>query len=419
MVKNRSKVFPAPGRKWRGSKLLLTSLGVCLVFSTLGLDSSYGQRKTKDSDRTNETQVLSRGEKGEFKFKSFNRFIFNKLEEDQNGKIVIMENYQADIPRTVSLGYEYKSFYRVIDESTIQRPEITKEIEKPTYPEIVSPKQPDSTAPLMPPGRLDERLYSSIRGVEQMEFCDRVRRSLPTVSFRLCLHSPLQVTQALSVQNQKIFFTDIYGSLRTATQKRVLLLGGIHGDELTSVSSVFHWMPDIGRIAEQNLDWRIIPLMNPDGFFHETPSRTNANGVDLNRNMPTENWDSLALDYWRKFTRRSERKFPGHSPASEPESIWLMKEIDDYQPDLIITVHAPYNLVDYDAQDRSNAPRRLGILPGKQLGTFPGSLGRYAGEERGIPVITIELPHSSELPELKYVDAILEEMVDWVNRNVT
>lgn len=31
------------------------------------------------------------------------------------------------------------------------------------------------------------------------------------------------------------------------------------------------------------------------------------------------------------------------------------------------------------------------LLPWKRLGTFPGSLGRYLWDERGIPVLTIEL----------------------------
>ena len=95
-----------------------------------------------------------------------------------------------------------------------------------------------------------------------------------------------------------------------------------------------------------------------------------------------------------------------------------MQELERYRPDVIVSVHAPYNLVDYDAADRSNAPRRLGILKGKSLGTFPGSLGRYAGEERNIPVLTLELPHARKMPSAASTRKIWLDLVDWLRRNV-
>ena len=39
----------------------------------------------------------------------------------------------------------------------------------------------------------------------------------------------------------------------------------------------------------------IAPLVNPDGFVRQNPTRTNANGVDPNRNFFTEDWHSKAI----------------------------------------------------------------------------------------------------------------------------
>ncbi|NKB77573.1 MAG: murein peptide amidase A [Gammaproteobacteria bacterium] len=300
----------------------------------------------------------------------------------------------SDVP------FEFKSFYRVIDENTIQAPLISGP----------SAKELELT--------FDTASYNGVRSSGNIDFCDKINKIVPIVTFGHCLHLALTTTGTKSVNGESIFYVDLLSNDALFSRKKVLLLGGIHGDELTSVSSVFYWMSELSKENKDLVDWRIVPLVNPDGFFEDTPTRTNANGVDLNRNLPTPNWHHLATDYWRKFAKRSERKFPGDNPASEPESQWLVQEIDYFKPDIIVTVHAPYNLVDYDAQDRSNAPRSLGILEGKQLGTFPGSLGRYAGEQRNIPVITVELPHSVEMPTELQITDILNDLRVWLKRNI-
>ena len=67
---------------------------------------------------------------------------------------------------------------------------------------------------------------------------------------------------------------------------RILVIGGIHGDEYSSVSVVFKWM-DILNIHHSGLfHWHFIPLSNPDGLLQPSSQRQNARGVDLNRNFP-------------------------------------------------------------------------------------------------------------------------------------
>jgi hypothetical protein len=52
--------------------------------------------------------------------------------------------------------------------------------------------------------------------------------------------------------------------------------------------------------------------MNPDGMLKSQPTRTNANGVDLNRNFPTPHWDKEAPRYWQQRTSNDPRRYPGH-----------------------------------------------------------------------------------------------------------
>ncbi len=82
--------------------------------------------------------------------------------------------------------------------------------------------------------------------------------------------------------------------------------------------------------------------------------------------------------------------------------------------DIIISVHAPHNMIDYDAPSRTNAPRQLGQIRGGILGTYPGSLGNYAGEKRGIPVITIELPDANKAIAKAELSDMWGDLLAWL-----
>ncbi|MES2091532.1 MAG: M14 family zinc carboxypeptidase, partial [Pseudomonadota bacterium] len=111
---------------------------------------------------------------------------------------------------------------------------------------------------------------------------------------------------ARSVQGQPLFQRDVVSSHPTL---RVLVIGGVHGDELSSTSVVLHWV-QAALQTPSNIHWRFVPLMNPDGMFLSHPTRTNAHGVDLNRNFPTPNWDKEAPHYWAQRTKNDPRRFP-------------------------------------------------------------------------------------------------------------
>jgi hypothetical protein len=197
---------------------------------------------------------------------------------------------------------------------------------------------------------------------------------------------------------------------------RILLIGGIHGDELTSVSIVFRWMEWLAEAEAQRHHWRIAPLANPDGLLAQPARRTNGNGVDLNRNFSTPDWASDALDYWQKRTGKDPRRYPGKAAMSEPEIRWLQGEIESFKPDVIVSVHAPYGILDYDGPLQK--PRRFGRLNLSQLGVYPGSLGNFGGVHKNIPVITIELPHASTMPSAEEQRQIWNDMLHWIRRSL-
>ncbi|MEZ4742511.1 MAG: M14 family zinc carboxypeptidase [Bdellovibrionota bacterium] len=83
-----------------------------------------------------------------------------------------------------------------------------------------------------------------------------------------------------------------------------LFLGGVHPDELTPVHLAFklarYLQENPSVYTDKNIRVVIAPLVNPDGFIRNLPSRTNANGVDVNRNFLTYDWYHKAISTWRK-----------------------------------------------------------------------------------------------------------------------
>ena len=248
--------------------------------------------------------------------------------------------------------------------------------------------------------------------------CEKISNRLASVSMENCTEAKLEVTGCHSVLKFPILLRDFPPTPNKLPKGRILVIGGTHADELTSVSTVFKWISTLNKHHSGLFHWHIAPLMNPDGLFKKSATRTNENGVDLNRNMPSDDWYDHALLYWETKGGKNPRKFPGNEPSSEPETQWLIDEINDFKPDAIISVHAPYGIVDFDSLLLKTAPRSLGKLHLNFLGTYPGSLGNYAGINLNIPVITVELPHAWEMPSDSEIAKIWQDIVSWLKTNV-
>lgn len=232
-------------------------------------------------------------------------------------------------------------------------------------------------------------------GIAPAAPCGELVATLPNVRRELCDSAQL-VPVARSVRNRLIYARDI---VPTQAGLRVLVVGAIHGDELSSAAVALHWIRLAGQApadTPQSIHWRFVPVLNPDGVLARPPTRVNANGVDLNRNFPTPNWQRDARIYWEKRTSRDPRRWPGPQPLSEPESRFLHEQMRSFNPQLIVSIHAPYGVLDFDGP--SVPPSRLGRLYLDQVGIFPGSLGNYGGVHKGVPVVTVELPNSLRTP---------------------
>jgi hypothetical protein len=172
-------------------------------------------------------------------------------------------------------------------------------------------------------------------------------------------------------------------------QRKVLFIGGIHGDEPEAAVATAQ-LPAAFEAAglADAVTLRIMEDANPDGRAAGT--RDNANGVDVNRNFPASNFDA---------TDPSN----GEKPLSQPESRAVADTIDRIQPNLVLVAHswAGRQFINFDGPAREIAERFAASsgLPLEESSWFsptPGSLGSYFGRDRGTPILTIEVLKGSD-----------------------
>ena len=185
-----------------------------------------------------------------------------------------------------------------------------------------------------------------------------------------------------------------------------LLVAGVHGEEAETV-----WLARrlLERVAGEDGEVAIIACANPDGVADSI--RQNAAGVDLNRNYPAASWvpeDSFTYPpgtAWdaRSRENRTSRSGPGAVPGSEPETQAVLGLLERLEPQLVIDLHAPLELVlptgdaPMDLVEELAARARLPVT--MELGSrTPGALRDWCAD-RGLPAITYEVEHAG-LPAL-------------------
>jgi murein peptide amidase A len=193
----------------------------------------------------------------------------------------------------------------------------------------VDAAKPAATAAPRPPlaaSRVAAPASPTAAAIDLAQWCARLAPAVPGVDLPACRASGLQPGTGRSVHGTPLWTNDVLPA--GAPKFRVLLLGGIHGDELASVTLAFDWiarshgvqaqaMPrttKTGKPTISDVAWRFVPLLNPDGLLHAPSTRVNAHGVDLNRNFPTADWARDAQPYWIRRTKRDPRRFPGLQP---------------------------------------------------------------------------------------------------------
>ena len=190
--------------------------------------------------------------------------------------------------------------------------------------------------------------------------------------------------EIISPQNNKIIL--LRSKKFEQNQQTILFIGVTHGEEPQGEYLINKF---IQCINEENLELNknllFIPCLNPDG--KAINQRGNSNKVDINRNFPTKNWEKSIDD---------SEFFSGKLPNSEIETQFLVQIIDNYKLDAILTLHAPYKIVNFDgpAEELAVEISKINNYPVQaDIGyPTPGSFGTYCGVERNIPTITLELP---------------------------
>jgi murein peptide amidase A len=202
-----------------------------------------------------------------------------------------------------------------------------------------------------------------------------ILRVTPTEQLRRCasyivrvsekLENPYKISGDSSWEQAFKTSCGVVSSIGTSVQGRQILahsfgagsdvvvyVGGMHGTEASGTKTLNEFIDALERDFEKIPSKRrivVIPNSNPDGIAHGT--RTNANGVDLNRNFPADDW-------------QSEVHMPGGivSPTgggvaalSEPESQALAAYIDLLSPRLVLTYHAVASIVIGNGSGDSNA----------------------------------------------------------------
>lgn len=161
-----------------------------------------------------------------------------------------------------------------------------------------------------------------------------------------------------SVSGKPIQLCHVGGS-KAGSENSMLVIGSVHGNEPAG-KEVVDELVKLG--ARPDTDLWVIRDANPDGANLTT--RQNANGVDLNRNFPT-NWLPSEI---------GAKTYSGTNPASEPETQSLMRAIDLVKPKILITIHQPYGLVDCSQGADENLDERLAQLTGLPATCIPGEM---------------------------------------------
>jgi protein MpaA len=182
-----------------------------------------------------------------------------------------------------------------------------------------------------------------------------------------------------------------------------VLFGAIRGDEPLGVYCLSRLCAELVERPPGRETW-IIPVVNVDGLAGG--SQNNAHDVDLDSNFAAASWSASHRPGYH----------PGAAPESEPETRALVALIDRVQPRRCLAVHSPYRLVLWDGAGQELA-EGMAALNGYEVRAGaeqprPGSFGAKYGQDRGLEVVTLEIPFLEEEEAWQQNRAALRHAVD-------
>jgi murein peptide amidase A len=180
----------------------------------------------------------------------------------------------------------------------------------------------------------------------------------------------------------------------TQTSGSTLVVGSMHGDERAGMRVVRRLR---SAPLPEGVDLWLVRTMNPDGTVADR--RTNAHGVDLNRNFPR---------YWAP-AGWGTSTWSGPAPASEPETRAMTGFLRDVRPRTTLVFHQPlYGVDSYRAKSMSLV-RRLSRETGLPISEFDctggchGTLTDWHNSRLEGRAVTIELGRTASDDEVARV----------------
>lgn len=185
----------------------------------------------------------------------------------------------------------------------------------------------------------------------------------------------------------------------------VLFVGAIHGNEASSSYILRDWIAYLDTNARSIPTDRqivVVPTVNPDGLTAN--SRMNANGVNLNRNFTTADWQKDIND-----TGGAVANGGGAEPMSENETKALANLTAQLQPRLVLSYHAVGSVTIGNGRGVSGA----------LAGTYASMVGYSNGTGNSSEIFTYEISGTYDdwVAERLNVPSIVVELGSYTYRN--
>ncbi len=182
---------------------------------------------------------------------------------------------------------------------------------------------------------------------------------------------PTTTTTIPDFLGEEVIGTSVQGRPITAYHRGtaggivILVVGVIHGneDDGLAVIDLLRTMP-----VPAGYDLWLMPMLNPDGQANQT--RTNANGVDLNRNFPYD---------WGPIAQPGDSEYSGTGPASEPETQAFIAFTQRIVPRLTLWYHQNAFLI--QPSQRADGPlrKKYAELTGLPYESLSGTGSTFSG----------------------------------------
>ena len=192
---------------------------------------------------------------------------------------------------------------------------------------------------------------------------------------------------------------------------KVLIIAGLHGNDKNSIIPVQGLLAQFAQSFSYKLQVDLVPALNFDGLLtHQFP---NHNNVDLNRNLPTNEWIAETSP---------ESYSSGTHAKSETETQAFIQYLEDQSPSLLIHLHSLNNKLIISGRCKAIAEKIADFI-NYEVESHPTDLPSrclqtYCGSERDLPTLSYGIEKELETPQVlqKHLKAIIEGLKVLENR---